>query len=290
MMLTVRSRLREAAGTLLARSGRFSERVGRRLQRMSRSADPWKHARDTTDAGSLEGPVRRARRHGYVVHGEFQLKLAYDGDVISDQVVETITRGSYERFEARRARELVRSGDRVIELGAGLGFLSALIVGQTDVADYQLIEADPRLAPLIRRTHQLNGLPAPVAVRTCVATCDDALLAQKEVDFHVGVKFCASSILGVGRSKGTVRVPVLSLVDLIAETRANVLIADIEGAETGIFNGTPLGTIERILMEIHPHRIGDAGVKKIFNGLGAIDFVYDMEASAGAVLGFHRAA
>ena len=67
-----------------------------------------------------------------------------------------------------------------------------------------------------------------------------------------------------------------------------MLIADIEGAETGVFNGTPLETIERILMEIHPHRIKDDGVREIFRDLDELGFVYDITASAGAVLGFRR--
>ena len=68
-----------------------------------------------------------------------------------------------------------------------------------------------------------------------------------------------------------------------------MLIADIEGAETGVFNGTPLESIERILMEIHPHRIDDAGVRQIFRDLDELGFVYDITTSSGNVLGFHRA-
>jgi len=288
MTSSVRSRLDDTTSTLLEKSGRFSQRVGGRLIRMSHTASPWRSPRHT-GGGTSEGPVERAERLGYVQHGEFGLKLAYDPDVLSEQVIAKIERGSYERYEGRRAVEIIEAGDRVVELGAGLGFLSALILQQTDVADYQMVEADPRLADVIRRTHELNGVSGPAHMRSSVATCDPDLLAQGDVEFHVGAKFCASSIMGVGRSKGSVRVPVESLTELIAECRSNVLIADIEGAETGVFNGTPLGSIERILMEIHPHRIGDGGVRKIFADLDAVGFVYDIRASAGAVLAFHRA-
>ena len=158
----------------------------------------------------------------------------------------------------------------------------------TKVEDFQLIEADPRLADVIRRTHELNGVDGPSSIRTCVATCDQQLIARGEVEFYVGEKFCASSMLGARNPKETVTVPVISLPDLIRENRSNVLIADIEGAETGVFNGTPLESVERILMEIHPHRIKDDGVREIFRDLDELGFVYDIHASAGAVLGFHR--
>jgi FkbM family methyltransferase len=274
---------------LLARAGKFSNRVGNKLQRMSVNASPWQHAFDTRLGDRVNGAVARARRDGYVKHGEFGLKLAYDPDVLPVDLVERIEQGRYERFEGRRARDVVVDGDRVIELGAGLGFLSALIMSDTKVDDYQLVEADPRLAEVIRRTHELNGVDGPTTIHTCVATCDSDLLAQGEVDFYVGAKFCASSLLGARNPKQTVTVPVISLPDLIREHRSNVLIADIEGAETGVFNGTSLESIERILMEIHPHRIKDAGVLQVFRDLAKLGFVYDITTSSGNVLGFHRA-
>lgn len=287
MPFSLRTRLERPLSAALARSGRFANRVGNKLARMSVSAAPW----DRVGSGSArESAVERAARLGYVVHGEFKLKLAYDENVLSEQVIETIERGGYERFEGRRSREFVVAGDRVIELGAGLGFLSALIMSTTDVADFQLVEADPRLASVIRRTHALNNVNGPSTIHSCVATCDAELIDAGEVDFHVGAKFCASSIMGARKRKNTVKVPVVSLPDLISEHDSNVLLLDIEGAETGIFNGTPLGSIERIIMEIHPHRIGDQAVRDIFRHLDALGFVYDMTASAGGVVGFHRAA
>jgi FkbM family methyltransferase len=287
MARSFRSRLEETASSLLARAGKLANRVGNKLLRMSVNASPWKHASETRRARQLSECVERAERLGYVEHGEFGIKLAYDADVLPADLVERIEGGRYERFEGRRAKEFVVEGDRVIELGAGLGFLSALIMSTTKVADYQLIEADPRLADVIRRTHELNKVGGPATIRTCVATCDPELLDRGEVEFYVGDKFCASSLLGARKLKLAVTVPVVSLPGLIDENGSNVLIADIEGAESGVFNGTPLGTIERILMEIHPHRINDEGVRKIFRELDTLGFVYDVTASAGAVLGFH---
>jgi len=223
-----------------------------------------------------------------VVHGEFKLKVAYKADVISDRVIDTIEKGAYERFEGRRSKNFVVDGDRIVELGSGLGFLSALIMTNHAIADYQLVEADPRLVEMIERTHALNNVSGPKTINSCVATCHAEMIADGSVDFFVGEKFCASSLMGARNLKHTVQVPVVSLPDLIAEHESNVLLCDIEGSEVDIFNGTPLDGINKVLMELHPHRIGQEGVRDIWRSLDAQDFVYDADGSAGGVCAFRR--
>ena len=285
-MALTQSRLAGPARSLGERAGRFTMRVGNKMVRVSQS--PWDRAHSTRDGSGarIESRARRALRLGYVQHGEFDLKIAYDPDVISDKVVNTIERGAYERFEGRRSKSFIDEGDRVIELGAGLGFLSALIMSQTQVGDYQMVEADPRLRDLMKKTHELNEVEGPATIHTCVATCNQDMIAAGSVDFFVGEKFCASSLLGAKNLKHSVEVPVVSLPDMIREHRSNVLIADIEGAETDLFDGTPLDGIEKIIMEIHPHRIGLDGVRDIFRNLDALGFVFDAKASSGVVCGF----
>ena len=231
----------------------------------------------------------KARRRGYIYHGEQKYKIAYDPDVITDAVIDTISDGHYERFEARRAAQMIEDGDRVIELGAGLGFLSTLILDRKQVTDYQAVEADPRLPAMIQRTHDLNDVRGPLTIHNVVATCDKTMIDAGTVEFHVGEKFCASSLLGtVSARKHTVQVPVVSLTDMIRKQQSNALILDIEGAEAGVINGTPLDGINKILMETHPHRLGPAGIRDLFRNLDAQGFMYVGEWSAGHVTGFRR--
>lgn len=251
-----------------------------------------------TRAKQADPPVRTGSRRrsprlppaevGYAVHGDVGLKIAYDRDVIPDRVLAKIEAGGYERAEGRHSNAFIEDGDRIIELGAGLGFMSALITSRKQIADYVAIEADPRLFDIIHRTHDLNGLSGPLTVRTCIATCNQELIDAGTTKFYVGEKFCASSLLGARKLKSIVEVPVIGLPELIRERRANVLIVDVEGAETDIFNGSPLETVERILTEIHLNRIGREGIRDIFRNLDALGFVYDPAASAGSVCGFRR--
>lgn len=266
--------------------------VRRRISSLASKESPWDHAASPSDGPTTvrESPHDRAVRQGFVQHGEFDLKIAYDSDVISDKVIDTIERGAYERFEGRRSKAFIAKGDRVVELGAGLGFLSALIMKNTKVGDYQMVEADPRLPVMMDRTHELNGVAGPSTIQSCVATNHQGMIDGGEVEFHVGKKFCASSLMGANNLKHSVRVPVVSLAEMVAEHDSNVLICDIEGSEVDIFNGTPMPTIEKILMEIHPHRIGQEGVRGIFQHLDALDYVYDADGSAGGVIAFRRLA
>lgn len=282
---------RSSLQTVSAQANRIGRRVASRLSEFSTKRSAWDQAtgnNGSSKSGSRETPRERAERQGYVKHGEFGLKIAYDSDVISDRVIDTIERGAYERFEGRRSKKFVQPGDRIIELGAGLGFLSALIMKDTEIADYQAVEADPRLPAMMLKTHELNGVKGPLTIQSCVATCSQEMIEEGEVEFFVGKKFCASSLMGANNLKHTVRVPVVSLPAMIIENKSNVLLCDIEGSETDIFNGTPLGTIERILMEIHPHKIGQEGVRAMFQHLDALDYVYDADGSAGGVIAFRR--
>jgi FkbM family methyltransferase len=242
-----------------------------------------------TPSPPRESRPDKARRRGYIYHGEQKYKIAYDPDIITDPVIDTISDGHYERFEARRAAQMIEDGDRVIELGAGLGFLSTLILDRKKVTDYQAVEADPRLPAMIQRTHDLNNARGPLTIHNAVATCDKTMIDAGTVEFYVGEKFCASSLLGtMSTLKHTVRVPVVSLPEMIDEHRSNALILDIEGAEVGVMNGTPLDGITKILMETHPHRIGPAGIRDLFRNLDAQGFMYVGEWSAGHVTGFRR--
>jgi FkbM family methyltransferase len=233
---------------------------------------------------------KAARQQGsdYVIHGSFGVKVAHSDDILLDEVARGIRRGSYERTEATQVGKLVEPGDRVIELGAGLGFLSALVISTIEVADYVAVEADPRLRDVIHRTHELNGLSGPLTVESCVATCGTDLIEAGTVDFFVSKKFCASSLHTVGRLKHTVSVPVVPLVDLIERHGSNVLVCDIEGAESDIFNGTDLGSIDKVMMEIHPRVLGQSGMLDLFRHLCEAAFVYDADLSIGNVVCFRK--
>jgi FkbM family methyltransferase len=224
----------------------------------------------------------------YLVHGEFGLRIAYDPAIVSERVADSITRGAYERFEGRRLLGLVEDGDQILELGAGLGFISALLMLNKAIAKYHLVEADSRLIKLIRGTHKLNGVPATAEIHNCVVTVDAAQVAAGTVSFYLDQSFNASNLTKAERPLATIQVPVSSFHTVLEEVQPTCLIVDIEGAELDLFNGDELPGVRKILVEIHPKHFGLAGVRSIFRNLDASGFVPDVTLSSGRVVSFRR--
>eukprot|EP00873_Tetraselmis_striata_P003833 jgi/Tetstr1/424097/TSEL_014708.t1 len=115
-------------------------------------------------------------------------------------------------------------------------------------AYYAAVEADARLIPHIRETHARNG--------------DQPGSAE------------------------TVSVPARDVSRFLAEKAITVLIADIEGAELELLRHIDTARLEKIVLELHPQRIGKAGVLEIFQILCARGFAYNTALSEGSVVCF----
>ena len=66
--------------------------------------------------------------------------------------------GNYERKEAEAALRVVGRDDVVMELGAGIGYMSTLIARKRAPRAIHAYEANPTLIDLIRAVHAANGV------------------------------------------------------------------------------------------------------------------------------------
>jgi len=221
-----------------------------------------------------------------VTHATSGLVLSLDTQVATDRIVAEIRAGRYEARELETASRLVGAEDRVLELGAGVGFVSAGVMRNVAPAYYAAVEADARLIPHIHETHARNAVTGVEVIHAAFAT-DPDVLAAGSVAFRRHREFWRS---GIGQdqpgSLESVAVPARDASAFIAEHDISVLIADIEGAELDLFRHMEFGTLSRIIVELHPQRFGRAGVREIFARLGAAGFVYNEALSAGAVACF----
>jgi FkbM family methyltransferase len=182
---------------------------------------------------------------------------------------------------------LIEDGERVLELGAGLGFISSLIALNKNIAAYHMIEADSRLADLIRRTHALNGVQFPFTLESCMVHADSNGFGT----FYVCSKFSASSARGPdhrGRTIEKVTVPARTLNSLIEEFQPTCVIADVEGSEEAIFANSALQGVQKVMIELHPEHIGQAGVRTIFQAMDRLGFIYEPPGSTGGIVSFRR--
>src|SRR5258708_8059733 len=171
--------------------------------------------------------------------------------------------GNYERAEMTALQATLEPEDVVMEIGTGLGFLAAFaatVVGSDHVVTY---EANARLTPLIKRPFRLKG----VAARGV-----NAILADRpgHTDFFVEPLFYNSSTTF---SEGAQKIPVrpLPLTDEMSRIKPTFVIMDVEGSESDLLPMMNLSSVNKVLIEFHPHVIGEervAELVRLFNSHG----------------------
>jgi FkbM family methyltransferase len=224
----------------------------------------------------------------FVTHGGANIDLSVADDITSPRVISEIEQGTYEDREMKFARNVIQDGDRVLELGAGLGFVSTVVCGSKKPAYFAAVEADARLIPHIRRTHEKNGVTG-VEVINAAFVADRDTLDRGHVEVGVTSVFWGSGINKAGDNNvTTVRVDVQDASRFIREKKINVLVSDIEGGELDLFRHLDFGPIRKIIIEVHPRVFGPEGVREVFRILDDNDFVYDAPNSSGPVITFRK--
>ena len=216
------------------------------------------------------------------------VSLPHDDEVISPRVAAALKRGNYERPEVLATPKFLGPDDRVLELGAGIGYISSYVAKVIGVAHVTCVEANPKLAEYIKRVHDLQGL-TNTTVMNCIATPgSEPFEADKKVDFYIREPFWSSS-LDPGRNAVSVeQISQKPLPDLIRETEATAMIVDIEGGERDVFKGGDLGTVRKIYVELHTRYIRARGIKACFDALSEHGFYYDQRVSHGGVVLFRK--
>ncbi len=220
---------------------------------------------------------RKAWYHG--------IEIAHDPAIISPKIWKRVCRGRYETREIAAAQAMVGAGDRVLELGAGLGLVSAILSKTRPVEKILAIEANPELADFIVDLWKRNGIEN-ADLRSGVMSRE----ADKTVDFFLRRDFWSSSMeAGSGKYEKRVEVSSWNVTTLVESFEPSVLIVDIEGGEAELFGEAGwLAGVRTIMMELHPDRIGIAAVKGIFDALSTEGFAYHAGCSTGKVVTFLR--
>ncbi len=211
------------------------------------------------------------------------VKFPENEAILSTRVRESIEAGRYESKEAIQVEKLLKEGDRILEIGSGLGFISTIAARDPKTEDVLCYEADPRLISYIRSVHELNGIKK-ATVRNAALTTD---LSQKELTFYVRKDFWGSSFSkAAGEYESTAIIPTQSFNEVVQQFRPTFIVCDIEGAELDLFFNASLYGVTRVLMEIHSRVLGRSGVKRLFDAMSARDFHYDEFHSHGSVVLF----
>jgi len=220
----------------------------------------------------------RVRRRPVVTVAGVQIRV---GRHMSPQVERTVSRGRYERDELRLIEQLLSPGDVVLEVGAGLGLLSAYCAKRLGSSRVFAYEANPDLEACIRDTYSLNH------VQPTLEMCAVGAHAGK-VTLYRDKDLWASSVLRPRGSVRPVEVPVKALSEIVQLVRPTLLIVDAEGAESELFDRAHLPTVTRIVLELHERVIGTVSAGRVRSTLVAIGFEEMPELSACEHLALRR--
>lgn len=221
----------------------------------------------------------------YEVNG---VHLALPDAMMTDRIKAKLASGGYEAHEARAALMRLRAGQRVLELGAGLGYIATLCAGITGAENVVTVEANPDMLPVIRSNLARNGA-AGVTLLHGAVTGQAADSAHGSVGFQTGSAFWGAHIATADtRPDAVVDVPRLALDDLLARYRPHVVIMDIEGAEEHLFAAPWPGHVRSVMMELHPARYPDTVIQRIVDCLSASGMTYDPGPSRGRILCMRR--
>lgn len=207
------------------------------------------------------------------VHG---VRVPIRRQEVSDEIWQSLRSGEYEANEAYRVRRAIRPGDRVLELGSGLGVITSIIAAIDGVRVWSF-EADPSTVRLARRVIEANCNGNVVLANGILAAGP-----SRSVAFYQREDFWMSSIYArQGPYERVVEIETRDLDTFVKQHRINALVMDIEGAELELVQQADLPGVERVFLELHDHLYGLGGVREISMALARNGLIYDPRGSNG---------
>lgn len=209
------------------------------------------------------------------------IKIAVDENH-DERVRAALESGTYEEQETRALRGTLRPTDVVLELGTGIGLLSAYCAKRIGSERIFTFEANPDLEPFIRETYRLNDVHPQLEL---------AMLTDRdgEQEFYVNRAFWASSTTADAGAKRVVRVKTRSLNEQIRRINPSVLIMDIEGAEYDLLQFIDLHNVTRFVGEFHERKLGREKVDWMIRKLYAAGFRINRDLSEWEIACLERA-
>ncbi|WP_052507297.1 FkbM family methyltransferase [Desulfonatronovibrio magnus] len=192
---------------------------------------------------------------------------------VSPMVATAIRNGLYETAETRIADKIVKDGDKVLELGGCIGFMSTYLMLNKKNLHYTVVEANPEMMDKIKQTHELNAVSANVV--NCILGSDN-----EEKTLYINQEIWSTSTIKRQGTIKEVKVPGRSIQDFLDELKPGIILCDIEGGEDELFESlTPqdLESVQVMLIECHSHLIGEKGVQKAIKDIESLGFKMNSE-------------
>ena len=213
------------------------------------------------------------------------LTLSLPEAALKGNLERALSSGRYEHHEADALLLHLRAGDRLLDLGAGLGFICALAARVLGEAAVFGVEAGPETIRLARKNLAANGFPGVKLVRGAVLGTGEG-----EVEFGQRPAFWASALKGPEgwpENAEVIGVPVRPIGKLLARFAPTVISCDIEGGELEVLT-QPLPGVRLVVVETHPQVYGSEGMQRLAMALTGQGFVSEPAGAKADTLVFRR--
>lgn len=174
----------------------------------------------------------------------------------SDNIVKHLVRGNYETEEIKALATLLRPGDKLLEVGSGLGltacYAAKRIGPQGHVISY---DANPVIVQGAQ-THQRMNRLTNIAFR-----CGVVQERSGEVAFYLAPDFWGSSLEPKPGTQA-ITTPAHSVESVLRELEPTIAMVDIEGGEyhlLGLKEWEACSSLRTFIIEFHP--VADAAEK-----------------------------
>ncbi|MEO0379348.1 MAG: FkbM family methyltransferase [Pseudomonadota bacterium] len=198
----------------------------------------------------------------------FGVKIPFCPDIITPKIERPMRNNRYEGGEVKSMRDILQPGDRVLEIGSGVGLVATVASKCPEVESVTTVEANPGLIPLIEETFRINEA-SNVTLKNAVVSNTNA----KSVDFYLRADFWASSMEPESRAYvEKAKVSNINIKKLVSDVDPTIISCDIEGAELGLFDKVNLDNVRVAVLELHPKVYGHEGVRNIVDVMSSKGF------------------
>jgi len=191
---------------------------------------------------------------------------------LSEDVLESIYLGWYEKYELHLVELNLSQDDIVMEIGAGIGLISSYCaqkIGSNRVFAY---EANPELESYLDQTYTLNHVSPHLEI---------SLIGNQEGQqtFYIENSFWISSTIPTTTQAKPINIEVKPFNQEVKKINPTFLIIDIEGGEYELFQNINFHSVQKILIELHPHLLNSEKVDFIKSKLYKAGFVINHQFS-----------
>ncbi|MDG1532683.1 MAG: FkbM family methyltransferase [Paracoccaceae bacterium] len=207
------------------------------------------------------------------------VRVATD-NTIPNFVRSVIYKGTYEGAERELLKGVIRAGDTVLEVGAGIGFMGLMAARLAAPGRVVSFEANPNLKDVIEKNYSLNENQPELRMQAM--TVDGA-----SVTFNASPNLISSSLYSRDAKQVSVTVDSAAIEAVFSELQPDIMVMHVEGAEVDLLANGDLASARALLIELHPHIVGQGRISELLTSLEGRGFIQTAQLQNNVLLTRH---